>query len=232
MTRCCLVPRLKNRAPSVMIVRQYTRAEIRRGAHRHYFEWRVMRMPSVSLLMLAFLTGASLSFTSAPAMPVTLFTFNRVDESNWQVVNDGVMGGRSFGAVAVADGHLRFSGTLVTQGGGFTSIRTPLSVDLRGAEGLELRVRGSGRPFEVEIGDGTQSFRRNISRRAVFPTAEDWTVVSVPFTALRSTIFGRTVTAPPLDLTRIRSIGLYIIDGRDGPFWLELDYIKAYGPQK
>jgi len=189
-------------------------------------------MPSAPLLLLAFLTAVSIPRPTSSTMPVTLFTFDRVDETDWQVVNDGVMGGRSSGAVAVLDGRLRFSGTLVTQGGGFTSVRAPLSVDLRGAEGLELRVRGNGRPFEVEIGDGARSFGRNVSRRAMFPTTENWTVVSVPITALRSTIFGRAVNAPPLDLARIRSFGLYIIDGRDGPFWLELDYIKAYGPQR
>jgi hypothetical protein len=70
-----------------------------------------------------------------------------------------------------------------------------------------------------------------VSRRAAFPTTADWTIVRVPVTALRSTIFGRAVNAPPIDLARIRSVGLYILDGRDGPFWLELDYIKAYGPK-
>lgn len=162
-------------------------------------------------------------------MPVTLFTFDQPDESGWEVVNDGVMGGRSSGFVAVSDGHLRFNGTLVTQGGGFTSVRTPLAADLRGALGLELRVRGNGRPFEVEVGDGTRSFGRNVSRRAAFATTAEWTVVRVPFTALRSSIFGRAVNASPIDRARIRSVGLYILDGRDGPFWLEVDYISAYG---
>jgi hypothetical protein len=48
--------------------------------------------------------------------PVTLFTFDCADEAEWAVVNDGVMGGRSAGFVAVEQGTLRFTGTLVTQG--------------------------------------------------------------------------------------------------------------------
>jgi NADH dehydrogenase [ubiquinone] 1 alpha subcomplex assembly factor 1 len=188
-------------------------------------------MLSAPLVLLAILAAVSVPLPPSSTMPVTLFTFDQPNEPAWQVVNDGVMGGRSSGVVAVADGHLRFSGTLVTQGGGFTSVRAPVTVDLRGAEGLELRVRGNGRSFEVELGDGTQGFRRNVSRRAAFPTTADWTIVRVPVTALRSTIFGRAVNAPPIDLARIRSVGLYILDGRDGPFWLELDYIKAYGPK-
>lgn len=162
-------------------------------------------------------------------MPVTLFAFDRADDTDWTVVNDGVMGGRSQGFVAVADGTLRFTGTLVTQGGGFTSVRAPRVVDLRGQTGIELRVRGTGRRFEVEVSDGLGSFGRSVSRRAPFPTSAEWTVVRIPFSALRSTIFGRPVGAPPVDLARIRSIGLYILDGQDGPFRLEVDHIATYG---
>lgn len=189
-------------------------------------------MLSAPLTLLAILAAVLVPIPPSLAMPVTLFTFDHPEEPEWQVVNDGVMGGRSSGFVAVSDGHLRFSGTLVTQGGGFTSVRAPVTVDLRGAEGLELRVRGNGRPFEVEVGDGTRRFGRTISRRAAFGTTGEWTVVRVPFAALRGTIFGRSVNAPPLDLARIRSVGLYILDGRDGPFWLELDYITAYGAEE
>ncbi len=163
-------------------------------------------------------------------MPVTLFAYDRADEAEWEVVNDGVMGGRSAGFVTVADGTLRFTGTLVTQGGGFTSVRARRAIDLTDQIGLELRVRGSGRQFEVELDDGVRSDgRRSISRRAAFASATDWTVIRVPFTTLRNTVFGRTVNAPPIDLARIRGVGLYIADGQDGPFRLEVDYIRAYG---
>jgi hypothetical protein len=54
-------------------------------------------------------------------------------------------------------------------------------------------------------------------------------LVRVPFSALRSTIFGRAVNAAPLDVARIRGVGLYIADGKDGTFRLEVDYIRSYG---
>ncbi len=162
-------------------------------------------------------------------MPATLFAFDRADEAEWEVVNDGVMGGRSQGFVTVSEGSLRFTGTLVTQGGGFTSVRARRGIDLTGQAGLELRVRGSGRQFEVELNDGQGNFGRSVSRRAPFPTSAEWTLVRVPFSTLRSTIFGQVVNAPPIDLSRIRSVGLYMVDGQDGPFRLEVDYIRSYG---
>lgn len=161
--------------------------------------------------------------------PVTLFTFDRPDEAEWQVVNDGVMGGRSSGFVAIDQGILRFTGTLVTQGGGFTSIRARRAVDLTGQLGIALRVRGSGRQFELEVDDGVRGYGRRVSRRAPFATSADWTVVRVPFSALRSTIFGRAVDAPVIDLARIEAVGFYIIDRQDGPFRLEVDAVWSYG---
>jgi hypothetical protein len=94
---------------------------------------------------------------------------------------------------------------------------------------MELRVRGSGRQFEVEVDDGLRTYGRTVSRRAPFATSAEWTLVRVPFSTLRSTVFGQAVNAPPIDLAKIRGVGLYIADGRDGPFRLEVDYIRSYG---
>jgi hypothetical protein len=162
-------------------------------------------------------------------MPVTLFSFDNDNEADWIVVNDGVMGGRSAGFATVENGALRFTGTLVTQGGGFTSVRAQRVIDLTGQLGIEMRVRGSGRQFEVEIDDGTGNYGRSVSRRAPFPSSAEWTVIRVPFGDLRSTIFGRAVNAPPIDLARVRRVGIYMADGQDGAFRLEVDYIRAYG---
>lgn len=162
-------------------------------------------------------------------MSVTLFDFTRDGEAAWSVVNDGVMGGRSAGFVQVANGALQFTGTLVTQGGGFTLTRARCVVDLTGQTGVALRVRGSRRSFQVELDDGTRGFGRPVSRRAAFDTTAEWTEVRVPFSALRSTIFGQAVRAPAIDPARIQSVGLYMAAGRDGAFRLEVDSIMAYG---
>jgi hypothetical protein len=191
---------------------------------------RLLLLPSLILVM--GLDGRSDAMHPETPMPRTLFAFDDADEATWDVVNDGVMGGRSLGFVTVADGALRFTGTLVTQGGGFTSVRAARAVDLTGQVGLELRVIGNGRQFEVEVNDGLGNFGRAVSRRAPFPTSDEWTVVRVPFSALRSSIFGQAVKAPPINLARIRGVGLYILDGQDGPFHLEVDYIRAYGPEE
>jgi hypothetical protein len=172
-------------------------------------------------------SGWALAHREAP-MQQTVFAFDRADEAQWLVVNDGVMGGGSSGFVVVEDGTLRFTGTLVTRGGGFTSVRARRVLDLSEQTGLELRVRGSGRQFEVELDDGLRSARGSLSRRAPFMTSADWAVVRIPFSALRNSVFGQMVNAPPINLANIQSVGLYILDGQDGPFRLEVDFIRTY----
>lgn len=160
-----------------------------------------------------------------------LFDFEAPNEAAWQVVNDGVMGGLSEGYFTVEDGVLTFTGTLVTQGGGFTSVRIARPINLEGYDGVELRVRGGGRTFEVQVDDNARYRGRFVSRRAPFAPQADWTVVRVPFSALRTSIFGRPVNAPPIDLARVTGFGLFILDGQDGPFRLEVDALCAYRAQ-
>lgn len=131
---------------------------------------------SVVILLIVLVSQAGFGgpADSLPVPRMTLFDFDSDDRPEWRVINDGVMGGRSKGYVEVEDGTLRFTGTLVTQGGGFTSIRAARTADLEGYDGLELRVCGGGRTFEVEVDDGTQYRGRRVSRRAPFETAEEW----------------------------------------------------------
>lgn len=159
---------------------------------------------------------------------MTLFDFNNTNEARWQIVNDGVMGGRSKGQFVIDEGKLVFTGTLVTRGGGFTSVRTNGRINLEGYDGVELRVRGGGRTFDVAVGDDARLRGRNISRRAPFQTGAEWTWVRVPFSTLGKTIFGRRVNAPDINLATVNRIGFFIADGIDGPFQLEVDEIRVY----
>lgn len=183
-------------------------------------------MRLITILAALLISHASNGTNHAPAC-TTLFEFSAEEDSRWGIVNDGVMGGRSKGFVAIEGGTLRFTGTLVTRGGGFTSVRTSKSMDLSEYDELELRVRGGGRTFEVEVDDGTRRGWRSVSRRAAFPTQEEWQLVRVPFESLRAAVFGQPVSAPPLDRAKVQQIGLYMVDGIDGPFRLEVDAIRA-----
>ena len=206
-----------------------------------------LAVATAALLLTGYADNAPVSAeaTAAPARPptaangpigpisspdsLTLFTFDGADATApWSVENDGVMGGRSQGYVEVTEGTLVFTGEVVTEGGGFTSIHAVPQGDLSGYDGIELRVRGGGRTFELDVDDGTRNRGREVSRRGPVPTRDAWTTVRVPFDSLEETAYGEPVRVDPLDRSAVQSIGIYIIDGNDGPFRLEVDWIRAY----
>ena len=200
-----------------------------------------LALPAAALLVAAGIgsTAASAQSTgmqarAAPAAeeadgpPTMLFDFEDPGKARWRVESDRVMGGRSTGSAEITDGTLVFTGEVVTEGGGFSSVRGGRRVDLSGYDGIELRVRGGGRTFELDVSDGTESRGREVSRRGPFPTTGSWTTVRVPFDSLEATAHGEPVRPGPIDLSAVTSIGIYIIDGKDGPFRLEVDWIRAY----
>ena len=67
--------------------------------------------------------------------------------SQWQIVNDGVMGGRSSSRVEGTGEGIRFSGNLsLANNGGFASMRSrPKELSLKSSDTIVLRVRGDGR---------------------------------------------------------------------------------------
>lgn len=187
----------------------------------------------IALLFLAACAASSTPSTSGPRptlsdSTMTLFSFDSDSEPTWFVDNDGIMGGHSQGFIGLDGGTLSFTGTLVTEDGGFTSARVEHGVDLSAYEGVELRVRGGGRTFEVEVNDATRNREREVSRRAPFPTTDDWQTVRIPFADLDATAFGEPAEVGPLDRAGVESFGLFIADGIDGAFQLEVDWIRAY----
>jgi len=155
------------------------------------------------------------------------------DPSEWSVVNDGVMGGRSNGNVAIADSTMRFTGTIVTAGGGFTSVRLTLAGgELTGSDRIQMRVRADERRYGLILDDEHRINGRNVSYRADLetsgePDVDGWQVVSVAYDELIPTIFGRVVDSPAFVADEATEIGIIIADGLDGDFVLEVDWVDA-----
>ena len=148
----------------------------------------------------------------------------------WFTVNDGVMGGKSKGGPSFADGRLTFAGSTNTDGGGFSSIRTrPGEHDLSEHAGLLIRVRGDGRTYKSSLRTDAKYGRWQIAFRADFETIDgEWIEVFVPFEDYVPSFRGREFRdPPPLELDKVQSMGLMIYDKQDGPFKLEVDWIKA-----
>ena len=145
----------------------------------------------------------------------------------WVIVNDGVMGGRSQGAVTSENNQMQFTGNIVTDGGGFSSVRRLLDGGLEESDRLRMRLRTDERRYEVLLTDiDSQAYR--VTYYAPLQTEGDgWQVVDVSFDDLEARIFGRRVDAPPFKPQNVTTVGIILADGADGEFSLELDWISA-----
>lgn len=166
----------------------------------------------------------------AMAQERVLFQFNNPQElQSWRSVNDGVMGGRSTGRVSYGgDGALDFSGFLsLENNGGFASIRSVSpNMDLKPNDVIFIRVRGDGRKYTFNI--YTQSNLRGVSYRQSFNTTKDkWTVVALPVNKFVATFRGRTNANERLNPSAAAGVGFLLGDKKQGPFNLEVDWIKA-----
>ncbi len=161
-----------------------------------------------------------------------LFDFEAADAIEaWKTTNDNVMGGRSSGGPAVADGTLIFSGVTNTDGGGFSSVKASVPRgSLEGVTSFRIRYRGDGRryQFSTETGERRRLFFR-LQYWSEFEALNtgSWEETDLPVSGFQSYFFGEPLDDRVLDPARIRDLGFFIYDKEDGPFELQVDWIKA-----
>ena len=153
--------------------------------------------------------------------------------AHWQVINDDVMGGISTSQMRVStNGTLVFEGRVsLENNGGFASVRSvPVLCDLTGCDAFSVRVRGDGRRYKFTV--RTERRLDSAIYQAEFVTkAGEWEEHRLAFKEFVPTFRGRVLSGrPPLDPSRIVSVGFLISDKQAGPFRLETDWIKALRP--
>jgi len=161
-----------------------------------------------------------------------LFDFNATNAMpGWQIVNDDVMGGVSRSAFAVTNGVAVFRGEVsLENNGGFASVRSsPTRLPLEGLAAFVLRVRGDGRRYKftarTDAGFDTPLYQH------AFPTRPgQWEEHRLEFKDFVPTFRGRVLTGvAPLNPGKATSVGLLISDKQQGPFRLEIAWVKVAG---
>ena len=176
--------------------------------------------------------------TTAPAAPTTTEASpecTRVtdfatdaEQQSWRVTLDGVMGGRSSGEGAFGESTMVFTGEIVTEGGGFSLLRTPLDFDaLAGGSFLMVRARTDGRGYEMVFKDSLAGRPGQLFHEADVPFVDtaDWQEVPVQLSDLRPTSNGRPVQVDDFDKDAATEMGVILKDGVDGAFRIEVDWV-------
>jgi monofunctional biosynthetic peptidoglycan transglycosylase len=195
-----------------------------------------LREPLCIVVATFLLATAILSPMNLTASPHVLVDFrNTSSVAEWEIVNDGVMGGVSTSQfIHNPNGHAVFSGTVsLANNGGFASVRTPPKAWAvpPGAVFL-LRVRGDGKRYKFTTRMG-RSWDSPQYQATFTANPGEWQEVRLPVTEFQASLRGRSLPGePPLDPTRLTSMGFLISDKQAGPFRMEVEAVMIAGSQR
>ena len=156
----------------------------------------------------------------------TLFHFDQdTDLSSWQIVNDGVMGGRSQGKLSLGeDGHGIFEGFVsLENNGGFTMIQhrfTPL--DVTGFKALEIRVKGDGKSYQIRL---KSSLSQYYTYACKAETTGQWQTIRIPFEEFKPQFRGRQLNMPVYPGEQLGEVAILIGNKKAEEFRIEIDAI-------
>ena len=156
--------------------------------------------------------------------------FNTPAACNWEPIDDRIMGGCSQSQPEhIDDVGLRFTGSVsLANNGGFASIRSASgSYNLGQYTGFIVRLRGDGKNYKLSL--RTDLFFDGVSYQTTFTTRQDsWEEIHLSFKDFTPTHHGIKLSAvAPMDLTDIKSFGFFIADLQEGPFQLDIAWIKG-----
>lgn len=146
------------------------------------------------------------------------------EERQWQVINDGVMGGRSRGYFTIVDDEAVFEGTVsLENSGGFTSVRrsfAPITVEEYSK--IVLYIEGDGSRYQFRI---KPDARQQYAYIAYFQTQAGSQVITLPFESFIPSFRGIVLDKPPYTGDKISEVGILIGNKKAESFRLKISKI-------
>lgn len=158
----------------------------------------------------------------------TKIDFGSEKTNSWSVINDGVMGGRSFGKVNYETNSMRFTGNIsLDNNGGFSSLKSPFgNFDLSAHKRVEIRYRSSEIPMALTM-EVSRAWYETYYRSALPSTKGEWKTLELPLNEFQGQSVGRK-TGTRLSKNELeQTIRLGFINEAKGPgnFDFEVDYL-------
>lgn len=159
--------------------------------------------------------------------PLTLFDFGQSDDlSDWYILDDTVMGGRSAGQMGItAVGHAVFEGTVsLENNGGFSSVRyRPEAISVMGYSQCVFRIKGDGKRYQFRI---KAEPNQDYSYISYFETSGDWEIISMPIHDMYPQWRGRKLNLPNYSGELLSEISFLVGNKKAETFRLELDWMR------
>ncbi len=168
----------------------------------------------------------NLFFINMMTDSLVLFDFNtKTPASSWQIVDDGVMGGRSAGKFSInAEGHGVFEGKVsLENNGGFSSVRHGLETkQIKGYTKLIIRLKGDGKRYQVRLKSSQADYYSYI---AYLDTQKDWQTITVRLSEMYPSFRGQRLNRPNYPAQELSEIAFLIGNKKAESFQLLIDKI-------
>lgn len=156
-----------------------------------------------------------------------IFNFNSTSNiSNWRIIDDVVMGGRSNSMFSINKGGCGlFTGEVsLKNNGGFSSLRYHSEeINVNGYSQVIIRLRGDGKTYQFRIKENTNDDHSYITS---FKTSGEWEDISISLKDLYPSYRGKTLDLPNFSADSFNDIGFLIGNKKEESFMLLLDNIK------
>lgn len=146
-------------------------------------------------------------------------------KSDWQIVDDVVMGGRSDGNFSINEaGNGLFEGKVsLENNGGFSSLRHDLNAKVGNNTKVKITLKGDGKTYQFRI---KSSYYERHSYIAEFQTTGDWQEIVIPLSSMYPAFRGRKLSIPNFNSDQIREIAFLIGNKKPESFRLEISKIE------
>jgi NADH dehydrogenase [ubiquinone] 1 alpha subcomplex assembly factor 1 len=156
-----------------------------------------------------------------------IYTFlNQKNINEWNVVNDGVMGGISKSSLVLTNsGNGKFSGHVsLANNGGFASIQLDRTIVLsQEKKFIVLRIKGDGKRYEFRIKGKSSQFESYVHQ---FSTSGDWENLKLAIREFYPQYRGRKLNIPNFNFKTIEQLSFLISNKQEEDFELLIDSIS------
>ena len=145
--------------------------------------------------------------------------------TNWRVVDDVVMGGKSSGHFKLdANGHGVFYGDVsLANNGGFSSVQYSLeTLYTKSFTNVVLNLKGDGKAYQFRVKANAEDKHSYIAQ---FETTGAWQKISIPLKTMYPTFRGRKLEQPNFFEGQIEQIAFLVGNKRAEAFQLLIDSI-------
>jgi hypothetical protein len=159
--------------------------------------------------------------------PTLIYDFDATSNlKDWQIVNDGVMGGVSNSRIDLTPNHhAKFSGHVSLENyGGFASVMLRTSVDIQTEQKfIVLKVKGDGKTYQFRL---KGSARQSHSYIQSFSTNGQWQTIKLPLQKFEPSFRGRRLDLPNFNFSTIEEVRFLIGNKKEEDFELLIDSIS------